>query len=136
MRSPGWTVSERSSKTGIAAEGQRDAGKLEKGCACHGGEVEADLTGVNVSSSWVWQESREIWRQCHGTLGRHHILDLTHVLAGPFCTQSLQDLGARVIKVERPGTGDDTRAFPPFLAGRKRLFRHAERGQTVHRAGP
>ncbi len=50
------------------------------------------------------------------------ILDLTHVLAGPFCTQSLQDLGARVIKVERPGTGDDTRAFPPFVAGESAYF--------------
>ena len=50
------------------------------------------------------------------------ILDLTHVLAGPFCTQSLQDLGARVIKVERPGTGDDTRAFPPFLKGESAYF--------------
>ncbi len=50
------------------------------------------------------------------------ILDLTHVLAGPFCTQSLQDLGARVIKVERPGAGDDTRAFPPFLQGESAYF--------------
>jgi CoA:oxalate CoA-transferase len=50
------------------------------------------------------------------------ILDLTHVLAGPFCTQSLQDLGARVIKVERPGTGDDTRAFPPFVDGESAYF--------------
>jgi CoA:oxalate CoA-transferase len=50
------------------------------------------------------------------------ILDLTHVLAGPFATQSLQDLGARVIKVERPGTGDDTRAFPPFLQGESAYF--------------
>ncbi|MDP3196552.1 CaiB/BaiF CoA-transferase family protein [Tabrizicola sp.] len=50
------------------------------------------------------------------------ILDLTHVLAGPFCTQGLQDLGARVIKVERPGTGDDTRAFPPFVQGESAYF--------------
>lgn len=50
------------------------------------------------------------------------ILDLTHVLAGPFCTQILQDLGARVIKVERPGTGDDTRAFPPFVQGESAYF--------------
>jgi CoA:oxalate CoA-transferase len=50
------------------------------------------------------------------------ILDLTHVLAGPFCSQALQDLGARVIKVERPGTGDDTRAFPPFLQGESAYF--------------
>jgi len=50
------------------------------------------------------------------------ILDLTHVLAGPCCTQSLQNLGGRVIKVERPGTGDDTRAFPPFVAGESAYF--------------
>mgnify|MGYP001260853166 CR=1 FL=1 len=50
------------------------------------------------------------------------ILDLTHVLAGPFCTKGLQDLGAKVIKVERPGTGDDTRAFPPFLHGESAYF--------------
>ena len=50
------------------------------------------------------------------------ILDLTHVLAGPFCTQGLQGLGARVIKVERPGTGDDTRAFPPFVQGESAYF--------------
>lgn len=50
------------------------------------------------------------------------ILDLTHVLAGPFCSTILADLGAAVIKVERPGTGDDTRAFPPFLAGESAYF--------------
>ncbi|MDT8855761.1 CoA transferase [Paracoccaceae bacterium Fryx2] len=50
------------------------------------------------------------------------VLDLTHVLAGPFASTTLGDLGARIIKVERPGAGDDTRAFPPFVQGESAYF--------------
>lgn len=50
------------------------------------------------------------------------VLDLTRVLAGPFCTMILSDLGAEVIKVEIPGTGDDSRAFGPFIHNRSLYF--------------
>src|SRR4051812_7265931 len=45
------------------------------------------------------------------------VIDLTRVLAGPFCTMLLGDMGADVIKIEEPGSGDDTRGWPPFMAG-------------------
>jgi crotonobetainyl-CoA:carnitine CoA-transferase CaiB-like acyl-CoA transferase len=80
-------------------------------------------------------------------LGHLKVLDLTRILAGPWATQNLADMGAEVIKIERPGVGDDTRSWgPPFLKnaqGRETrdssYFLSANRGKqsvTVDLASP
>jgi formyl-CoA transferase len=59
----------------------------------------------------------------NGPLDGIRVLDLTRVLAGPYCTMFLGDLGAEVIKVEQPGVGDDTRGWgPPFAGGESAYF--------------
>src|SRR5690242_9395915 len=58
-----------------------------------------------------------------GPLDGITVLDLTRVLSGPYCTMMLGDMGARVIKVEQPRKGDDTRGWgPPFLDGESAYF--------------
>ncbi|HEX3862234.1 MAG TPA: CaiB/BaiF CoA-transferase family protein [Stellaceae bacterium] len=57
-----------------------------------------------------------------GPLHGLRVIDLTRVLAGPFATQSLGDLGAEVLKIEPPDGGDETRRFPPFVSGESHYF--------------
>ena len=58
------------------------------------------------------------------------VVDLTKDFAGPFCTMILSDLGAEVIKIEKPGTGDETRAWgPPFVDGLSYYFLSLNRGK-------
>jgi CoA:oxalate CoA-transferase len=57
------------------------------------------------------------------------VIDLTRVLAGPFCTMLLAELGARVIKVENPDGGDDSRQFDPFVDGQSAYFLSLNRGK-------
>ncbi len=57
------------------------------------------------------------------------VLDLTRVLAGPYCTMVLKNLGAEVIKIERPGVGDDSRGFGPYVNGSSIYFVSINRGK-------
>ncbi len=57
------------------------------------------------------------------------VLDLTHILNGPFGTMILSDMGARVIKVEQPGHGDDTRTYGPFVGDQSLYFDFVNRGK-------
>ena len=64
-----------------------------------------------------------------GPLSGVTVIDMTRVLAGPYCTLVLADLGARVIKVETPGGGDDSRTFGPFIEGKSAYFMSINRGK-------
>jgi CoA:oxalate CoA-transferase len=64
-----------------------------------------------------------------GPLSDLLVIDLTRVLAGPYCTMVLADLGARVIKIEAPGRGDDARAIGPFVGERSAYFMSLNRGK-------
>lgn len=57
------------------------------------------------------------------------VLDLSRVLAGPFCSMYLADLGAEIIKVELPQSGDDTRGYPPFINGVSSYYLSLNRGK-------
>lgn len=64
-----------------------------------------------------------------GALKGLRVVDMTRVLAGPFCTMFLADMGAEVIKVEEPGKGDDARGYPPFLRGTSTYFTNLNRNK-------
>lgn len=64
-----------------------------------------------------------------GALSGIRILDLTRVLAGPFCTMLLGDMGAEIIKIEVPGQGDDSRRYPPFIGKESAYFMNLNRNK-------
>ena len=64
-----------------------------------------------------------------GPLSGITVVDLSRILAGPYCTMLMAELGARVIKVEPPGKGDDAREYGPFIEGRSTYFASINRGK-------
>lgn len=64
-----------------------------------------------------------------GALSGIRVLDLTRVLAGPFCTMLLGDMGAEIIKIEVPGQGDDSRRYPPFIGEESAYFMNLNRNK-------
>jgi CoA:oxalate CoA-transferase len=64
-----------------------------------------------------------------GPLSGVTVVDLSRILAGPYCTMLMAELGARVIKVEPPGKGDDAREYGPFLNGKSAYFISVNRGK-------
>jgi len=63
-------------------------------------------------------------------LSHIRVLDLTRILSGPFCTMKLGDMGAEVVKIEQPGTGDETRRWgPPFIKGESAYFLSVNRNK-------
>src|ERR1700683_3009179 len=64
-----------------------------------------------------------------GPLSGITVIDLSRILAGPYCTMLMAEMGARVIKVEPPGKGDDAREYGPFLKGKSTYFASVNRGK-------
>ncbi|MDP3487958.1 MAG: CoA transferase, partial [Bacillota bacterium] len=64
-----------------------------------------------------------------GALDGLRVLDLTRVLAGPYCTMMLADMGAEVIKIEAPDSGDDSRAFGPHVNGVSAYYMNLNRNK-------
>ena len=67
--------------------------------------------------------------QRQGPLSGITVIDLSRILAGPYCTMMLAEMGARVIKIETPGRGDDARHYGPFVNGKSAYFQSVNRGK-------
>src|SRR5207302_932654 len=94
-------------------------------CAIVGG---SKVPGYAPRTSQWWRTVPAVTNGS-GPLAGVKVVDLTRVLAGPYCTMMLCDLGADVIKVERPGIGDDSRHIGPFVNGVSAYFASLNRGK-------
>ncbi|MBV9579871.1 MAG: CoA transferase, partial [Chloroflexi bacterium] len=84
---------------------------------------------MSSSESPIWPRSVP-WLTMAGPLSGTRVVDLTRALAGPYCSLLLGDMGADVIKIELPGSGDETRQWgPPFVAGESSYFMSVNRNK-------
>src|SRR5438046_9056836 len=74
-------------------------------------------------------KNRAMTQSTKGPLSGITVVDLSRILAGPYCTLLMAEMGARVIKVEAPKGGDDARAYGPFVKGKSTYFASVNRGQ-------
>jgi crotonobetainyl-CoA:carnitine CoA-transferase CaiB-like acyl-CoA transferase len=88
-----------------------------------------DLPSVQVLVKKSGDAVMSMPKICAGPFSNTLVIDLTHVLNGPFGTTIMGDLGARVIKVETPGHGDDTRTYGPYLHDKSLYFSFVNRGK-------
>ena len=100
----------------------------------HAARRRAREDGVRACSSDLVTVARRVRGRDHShervAARRHHDLDLSRVLSGPYCTMLAADMGARVIKIEHPDRGDDTRAWgPPFLEGESAYYLSVNRNK-------
>src|SRR6266853_161135 len=105
-----------------------------------GGPVPAARRSRPLPRAWPRGSSRDdpvakarqkalVGKRARPPLAGIRVLDLTRVLAGPFCSMILGDMGAEIIKVEEPGKGDDTRGWPPFAGGEATYFMSVNRNK-------
>src|SRR5947199_8021734 len=105
-----------------------------------GGPVLAARKSRPLPRAWPRDSSRDdpvakarkkalVGKRSRPPLAGIRVIDLTRVLAGPFCSMSPGDMGAEMIKVEEPGKGDDTRGWPPFAGGEATYFMSVNRNK-------
>lgn len=85
--------------------------------------------GQSFMKNKLNQNILEVITMNKGALNGIRVLDLTRVLAGPYCSMMLADFGAEVIKIEMPNRGDDTRGFGPFVNGESLYYNNVNRNK-------